>query len=49
MGELFGWRYAFGAAAGLATIAIIALAVLLPKVAPHPQASCCDSQLMSII
>lgn len=35
LGELFGWRYAFGAAAGLAAFAMIALAVLLPKVAPQ--------------
>jgi predicted MFS family arabinose efflux permease len=38
LGELFGWRYAFGASALFAAIALAALLALLPKIPAQPSA-----------
>lgn len=42
LGELLGWRYAFGAGAVLAAVAMIALAAMLPKVPAQASAGLRD-------
>ncbi|GLZ81501.1 MFS transporter [Actinorhabdospora filicis] len=39
LGDLVGWRWAFGAAAAMALLVVLALVLLLPKLPPVPAAS----------